>query len=138
VDGVAVEDVRRVGNSRPDAAIAALAVAASLVEAPPDDRSSAFCTSVAELLDGDWCAVVRQADGAVLTVSGEAPDLAWLGAFVDGSRHLEESADSAPGDIAWAYLDRLGTAVATGRKGRPFHARERHELTMLARILCAL
>ena len=61
---------------------------------------------------------------------------AWLGAFVDGSRHLETSTESAPGDIAWAYLDRLGTAVATGRKGRPFLARERHELTMLARILC--
>jgi hypothetical protein len=138
VDGVAVEDVRRVDNSRPDAAIAALAVAAALVEASPDDRPATFCASVAELLDGDWCAVVRQADGAVLTVSGAAPDLAWLGAFVDGSRHLEESAESAPGDIAWAYLDRLGTAVATGRKGRPFHARERHELAVLARILCAL
>ncbi len=74
-----------------------------------------------------------------MAISGEPPDLGWLGAFFDGSRHLDSSStDSAPGDIAWAYLDRLGTAVATGRKGRPFLARERHELTMLARILCAL
>ncbi len=138
VDGVAVEDVRRVDASRPDATIAALELAAALVGAAPERRQTAFCEGIAELVDGDWCAIVRLEDGEVLSTSGRPPDLGWLGAFLDGSRHLDTSADSAPSDIAWAYLDPLGTAVATGRKGRPFHARERHEVALLARICSAL
>lgn len=138
VDGVAVEDVRRVDPSRPDAAIAALEVAARLVSSSPDERHAAFCGDVATLLDGEWCAIVGIDDGVVRAASGEPPDLAWLTAFIDGSRHLDAAAESAPGDIAWAHLDALGAAVATGRKGRPFHARERQELTVLSRILASL
>ncbi|MFT3854902.1 MAG: hypothetical protein QM733_19515 [Ilumatobacteraceae bacterium] len=111
---------------------------AALVEVPADERQRSFCDGIARLLDGDWCALVRSSDGVVVATSGEPPDLAWLSAFFDGSRHLDASAESAPGDIAWAYLDPLGAAVATGRMGRPFHARERQELTILARIYGAL
>jgi hypothetical protein len=138
VDGVAVEDVRRVDSTRPDATIAALDVAAQLIESPVEHRRQCFCDGVATLLDGDWCVIVGNADGAVRAASGDPPDLGWLAAFFDGSRHLDASAESAPGDIAWAYLDRIGAAVATGRKGRPFHARERQELSVLARIFCAV
>jgi hypothetical protein len=138
VDGVAVEDVRRVDSSRPDAAIAALGIAVELVEARPEQRQQAFCDGIARLLDGDWCALVRLHDGTVLATSGEPPDLGWLDAFLAGSRHLDTAADSAPGDIAWAYLDPVGTAVASGRKGRPFLARERHELGLLAQLAAGL
>jgi len=138
VDGVAVEDARRVDTNRPDAAIAALGTAARLVETAAADRHDVFCKEVGALVDGDWCAIVRLDDGAVLSVSGSPPDLGWLGAFFAGSRHLDESAESMPGDIAWAYLDPIGAAVASGRKGRPFHARERQELTLLCRIMSGL
>ncbi len=138
VDGVAVEDVRRVDTSRPDAAIAALGTAARLVETPAGERHDVFCAEVLDLVDGDWCAIVSLADGAVLSVSGSPPDLGWLGAFFAGSRHLDGSVESAPGDIAWSYLDPVGAAVASGRRGRPFHARERQELTLLCRILSGL
>ena len=138
VDGVAVEDVRRVDSSRPDAAIAALGVAVTLVEAALDGRQQALCDGIAHLLDGDWCALVRLDDDTVVATSGEPPDLGWLGAFFAGSRHLDVSSDSAPGDIAWAYLDPVGTAVATGRSGRPFLARERHELALLSQLAAGL
>jgi hypothetical protein len=138
VDGVAVEDVRRVDPARPDAAIAALDVAATLVESPADERQQTFCDGIAGRLDGDWCALVRLEDGEIVATSGEPPDLGWLGAFFAGSRHLDSAADSAPGDIAWAYLDPIGVAVAAGRTGRPFHARERNELSLLARIAASL
>jgi hypothetical protein len=138
VDGVAVEDVRPVDISRPDAAIAALGTAARLVDTPAPDRHDVFCVEVAKLVDGDWCAIVRLDDGAVASVSGAPPDLAWLGAFFAGSRHLDETVESMPGDIAWAYLDAIGAAAATGRRGRPFHARERQQLTLLCRILDGL
>ena len=53
-------------------------------------------------------------------------------------RHLDATAEGAPGDIAWAHLGGGGAAVATGRAGRPFHARERHHVTLLGRVFSAL
>jgi hypothetical protein len=138
VDGVAVEDVRPIDITRPDAAIAPLGAAARLIESPAADRHDVFCAEIARLVDGDWCAIVRLDDGAVMSVSGSPPDLGWLGAFFVGSRHLDESVESVPGDIAWGYLDAIGAAAATGRRGRPFHARERQQLTLLCRILVGL
>jgi hypothetical protein len=71
---------------------------------------------------------------------GECPDIGWLGAFLVGSRHLDaaEHAASAPSDLAWTHLAGGDLAVAVGRHGRPFHARERQQVELLGRITGAL
>jgi hypothetical protein len=69
---------------------------------------------------------------------GEAPDLAWLTAFLAGSQHLDEVVDAAPSDLVWANLLSVGLNVVAGRNGRPIHERERIRVNLLGRLAEAL
>jgi hypothetical protein len=146
VDGVAVEDVRRVANDRPDSGLVALQIAAELAEASLAQRLHMLCDRLSWLLDGDWVAALDAAVGNVVAGHGTAPDVAWLAAFLDGSRHLDETAQAAgaPGDLAWAWLGGVDSVsgrdlvVVVGRSGRTFHARERQQLGLLCRATTAL
>ena len=118
VDGVDVEDVRMAPEAATDPRLDALETAASLVAH----------AEVGSLLDLD-------SSSPVVTV-GSTPEPTWLGAFVTGSRSSGTSvAESGPDDVAWADMDAAGLVVVLGRKGRPFRARERRQLTALARIV---
>ena len=146
VDGVAVEDVRRVANDRPDSGLVALEMAAELAEAPLEGRLDLLCDRLAVLLDGDWVAALDAAAADVVAGHGAAPDVAWLAAFLDGSRHLDDAAQAAgaPGDLAWGWMGGVDAVsgrdlvVVVGRSGRPFHARERQQLGLLCRTTTAL
>jgi hypothetical protein len=39
-----------------------------------------------------------------------------------------------PDDVAWAEMETATMVLVIGRRGRPFRARERQQLTALARI----
>lgn len=140
VDGVAVEDVRRVASDRPDAGLVALEMAAHLAESVPDDRLQALCADLAVLLDGAWVVALDDGSERPLVRVGGAPETGWIAAFVHGSRHLSEAdqAASAPDDLAWARLPAADVTVAMGRSGRPFHTRERQQLVLLCRVADAL
>jgi hypothetical protein len=131
VDGVAVEDIWVIDGERPDAGVVALTVAAELAGAPVERRFEVLGRGLLGALGAQWAVLV---DGdAPLVTMGPVPDLGWLSAFLAGSRHLV--ADAAPGDLAWAPLGDDSTAtVVIGRSGRPFHARERQHVALLARI----
>ncbi len=137
VDGVAVEDIRRVEDGRPDAASAGLHAAVALAECAPSHRMALLAPTLRELVDGDWSVVVGLDDAVIVATDGIVPDLAWLTAFLEGSRHLD-AAGEQPGDIAWAYLDSHALAVASGRTGRPFHQREREQVALVVRVVDAL
>jgi hypothetical protein len=63
--------------------------------------------------------------------------MAWLGAFVAGSRAsiAPSAGDTGPEDVAWAEMEAASLVVILGRRGRPLRARERHQLSALARIV---
>jgi hypothetical protein len=136
VDGVSVEDVRPLPAERHDPGVAALGIAADLVEAEPAAVLPLLCQEVVREFDADWTAAVAGTPPAVVASTGEAPAAAWLAAFVEGSSHLPggHEHDGAPHDVAWATLGRTGSVLAAGRKGRPFRWRERRQLTLLARV----
>jgi hypothetical protein len=140
VDGVAVEDVRRVASDRPDAGLVALEMAARLAETAADDRLTALCRDLIELLDAGWVVALDDTSERPLVTVGAAPDTGWIAAFVNGSRHLSaaDQAAGAPDDLAWARLATADITVAIGRVGRPFHARERQQLALLCRVADAL
>ena len=140
VDGVAVEDVRRVASDRPDVGLQALDMAAQLAEAPADTRLDLLTKMLHELMSADWAVAIDARSSRTVVSHGAAPDTGWLAAFVDGSRHLspQDQAASAPGDLAWAPLDADDTVVAVGRTGRPFHTRERQQVLLLSRVTGAL
>jgi len=134
VDGVAVEDVRPVSPGRPDGSLAALTTAAAIVAAPLEQRLQVACESLRTLLDADW-AVALCIDGpAAVAHDGAMPELEWLAAFLAGSEHLSDQMDHTPGELVWCRLQRCGVALACGRAGRVFHARERDEFRLLGGI----
>lgn len=138
VDGVAVEDVRPVAADRPNGSMAVLSTAATIVAAPSDERLTAACTSLRTLLDAEW-AIAMCVDGPrAVAQSGETPDLEWLAAYFLGSEHLAIEDEYSPGDLVWTRLTRRGVALAAGRAGRVFHARERDEFRVLGGIVDAL
>jgi hypothetical protein len=138
VDGVAVEDVRPIAPDRPEGGMAALMAAAAIVDAPTGDRFGAACCAVRTLVEGDWSMVLRLPDGEPVGQCGDQVGVEWLTAFLNGAEHLGNSAEHTPGDLVWTRLPLHGMALASGRSGRVFHARERDEVHVLGRILDAL
>ena len=137
VDGVDVEDVRPGTESRDDASRDALAAAVVLIEQlSVDGLLSALAQQAGPGFGADW-AVVVDLDGPVpLASAGVPPPVAWLGAFLAGSRTSERVAagECGPDDVAWAPLPTPDLALVLVRRGRPFRARERRHLAALARI----
>lgn len=137
VEGVAVEDVHRVAQDRPDQSVLALDTAARIMETPKVDRTEATCELVRDMLEADWCTVVPNGAQSPLAVSGDVPDLPWVMAFLGGISHLASDAqyEHTPADVAWAPLDLLDAAIVAGRLRGAFRLRERQHLTLIARIV---
>ena len=141
VDGVDVEEIRPVDGASHDPRADALEVAAIVVGA--SNRTGlldAVVTHGRRLLGGAWAAIVHIGDGTVLAVDGEAPPGAWLAAFVEGSRAAAGSAGAStgergPDDVVWAPLPASSLALVVGRFGSGFRARERRQVSALARIV---
>lgn len=133
VDGVDVEDVRPVDRGVPDYRLDALETAAGLVE---ETDAGALCRALVDHarhdFEADWAAVVRGGD--VVAVVGDAPEPAWLAAFVAGSRAVDTTDGTGPSDVAWAEMARTNTVLVFGRDGRSFRARERRQAAALSRI----
>jgi hypothetical protein len=137
VDGVDVEDVRPAPAAAIDPRLDALETAASLVaHAEVGSLLDALARRSLTDFQSDWAVVVDlESTNPVVTV-GAAPPVAWLAAFVAGSRASPDpGANGGPDDVAWTDVDAAGLVVVLGRKGRPFRSRERRQLTALARIV---
>lgn len=132
VEGVDVEDIRPVEGELPDARVAALESAAELL-AQPDARSvcAMLVTHMTRDFEANWAVVMHH--GELQASNGDVPTAEWINAFVAGSEGAG-AAEVGPDDIAWASLGG-GGALVIGRDGRPFRARERRQLTALARII---
>jgi hypothetical protein len=138
VDGVAVEAVRPVSADRPNGSMAVLSTAAAVVTATAAERLDAACRSLRDLLDAEWTIAMCMDGPKAVAQSGPPPELEWLAAFLLGSEHLGTEHEHTPGDLLWYRLPRRGVALAAGRAGRVFHARERDEFRMLGGIVDAL
>lgn len=138
VDGVDVEDVRPVDGAHHDPRADALETAAIIVGA--SDRASlleAVVTHGRRVLGGTWAAVVHLGDGTVMATDGDAPPGPWVVSFVEGSRSAlrpDDRSEGGPDDVVWAPLPASDLAVVVGRVGSGFRARERRQVSALARI----
>jgi hypothetical protein len=162
VDGVAVEEVRRVADALHDPRLDALEAAAQLVGADDvDDLLDAVAVHARRVTGATWVAVVQldSAEGAavagssrtpelsgapaaairaVLTASDGAPSAGWLEAFITGSRAAggpSRGRVAGAGDVVWAPLPSSGLALVLGRDGMPYRARERRQVAALARVV---
>ncbi len=139
VDGVRVEEVRSLGQDVHDPRLDALETAARLVGASdPEELLASLCEHAGRSLGSEWIAVVRLVDGEVRHGAGPVPPSAWLRAFLAGSRAgagPAELVERDTDDVVWAPLPSAGLAVVAGRDGSPYRARERRQLSALARIV---
>lgn len=137
VDGVDVESVAEAPRVLRDPRLDALETAAILVEhSDPAALLAALVDNAAHDFDAAWVAVCDQSDGSCVLDTGETPPVAWLAAFLSGTRTSSQAAsgDCGPADVAWAPLAASGLDLVLGRRGRPFRARERRQLAALGRI----
>jgi hypothetical protein len=135
VDGVDVEWVQSLGDAEHDPQLALLEAAARLVETADDQaRLTELCVDLRRAFEAEWSAVVELGSSTTLAVDGEAPTASWMVAFATGSRHLDGAHEHGAEDVAWADLAGQDRVVVVGRSGRPFRARERRQLDVLARI----
>ncbi len=138
VDGVDVEDVRRVGDALVDPRLDALETAVTLVtQHALEPLLASLARSSLSDFQSDWACVIDPQRGRPATSVGPAPPVQWLQAFLAGSRVslATRPGEAAPDDVAWADLDVAGLVLVLGRQGRPFRIRERRQLTALARIV---
>jgi hypothetical protein len=139
VDGVDVEWVQALGTGDHDPQLAVLEAAARVVEKAVDAAGALerLCADLVGAFEAEWSVVVRLDPPALAASAGTAPDPAWLAAFLLGSRHLDGQHGRHPDDVAWGDLRPGAVSVAVGRHGRPFRARERRHIELLARVTAA-
>ena len=137
VDGVDVEDVRAMPAEVTDPRLDALETAAMLVGAGCEDELLTSLVAHARRdFATEWAVVVDLEERSLLASHGSPPPPGWLVAFVTGSRSSAAvcSGECGPDDVAWAALGGSRLALLLGRQGRPFRAKERHQLAALCRI----
>jgi hypothetical protein len=139
VDGIDCEDIRPAADGVKDHRLDALETAALLVaETTPQGLLLALARHARRDFDADWVAVVSGGDRRepVVVAVGDAPEAAWLTAFVAGTRtaRLAIAVDSGPDDIAWAPMPRSDVTLVLGRRGRAFRARERQQTAALSLV----
>lgn len=138
VDGVDVEDVRRVDDGLVDPRLDALETAAELVahDGVPF-LLHGFAAACMRDFRADWAAVIEPGATDSRVAVGSAPEGSWLNAFLVGSEAsvAVPVADGGPHDVAWARLRSSSLAVVLGRDGRPWHMKERRQLEALSRIV---
>ena len=133
VDGVDVEDVRPAPDLLHDPGLDALVAAARLVAAmSPDELVDEVVALAGRDFEADWVVLLDGDGPAVAAASGGHPPVEWLAAFTNGSAHVRPGV--GPDDVSWAALPAAGLSLLLGRQGRPFRARERHQVEALADI----
>jgi hypothetical protein len=137
VEDVSVEDIREASSIAIDPRVDALEAASELVEQKAQAGVREILVQRAShAMDASWGVFVGHNDDAPLVVAGVVPPIAWIKAFVAGSKSSRDigAVDYGPDDIAWTELIHAEAALVLGRDGRPFRARERQLLIALARI----
>jgi hypothetical protein len=141
VDGVAVEEVRPVADALHDPRLDALEAAAQLVGADDiEELLAAVVTHARRVVGASWVAVVDidERGGGVLAADEDAPNAAWLEAYVAGSRAAEgvnRGRGSRRSDVIWTPMAHSGLALVLGREGMPYRSRERRQVAALARVV---
>jgi hypothetical protein len=134
---VDVEDVRPAPAELVDPRLDALETAAVLVGAATySELLTSLVAHARRDFGAEWAVVVDLDERVLLASHGAPPPPGWLVAFVTGSQSSAAvcSGECGPDDVAWAALAGSSLALLLGRQGRPFRARERHQLAALARI----
>jgi hypothetical protein len=133
VDGVDVEDVRRLDAPPEDPAVAALEVARAVTRGNGGRRAEALVQGAVRLVHAQWAALVdTDADEVLAAAGSEPPQAAWLIAFVRGA--TTQGTPAEHDELAVATLPDGARALVVSRPHLPLRGREREVLVGLAAL----
>jgi hypothetical protein len=132
IPGAGVEEVRElaaVAHDREDTVLNA--AAAILQAATPTAAMNALSSQLMSLFDLTWLAVADLAVQTFAEVHGDAPSIAWLTAFAEGSQSgADPSNDTTRSGVFVEAIPETALTVCGGRPA-PIRRRERHAISML-------
>jgi hypothetical protein len=132
IPGAGVEDVRELVTVAPDREDTVLNAAAAILQAAtPTAAMNALSSQLMSLFDLTWLAVADFTRQTFSEVHGEAPTMAWLSAFAQGSQSsADPSNDTTSSGVFVEAVPETELAVCGGRPA-PIRHRERHAIAML-------
>lgn len=134
IDGAGIEEVRVVPPDMEERGLQVIAAAVSILETANASASLAALVGLTgELFDAGWSALVDIGSETYVLCSGDVPGLAWLLAFVAGSRNAPGDAATSGSGVMAGELTDSGLVLCIGR-AVPFRRREHRELDMLVRV----
>jgi len=135
VEGVDVEDIRKLDGPPAYPAIQALQVARVMRDAgSPHAALTALVQGAQELIGADWAVLVDiQTSAVVVFVGEEVPNEKWLCAFIAGA--TADGATSEHDELALTSLSNPGLKLLVSRGRLPIRAQERSVLQALCALL---
>jgi len=133
VDGVAVEEIRHLGNTSHDPRAAMLETVAEILKATNrDELATTTCVSGLGSLSASWIAVLDTETNSVVASGDDAPDDRWISAFAAGSSSGDGQLKC---DVIVSRAEAAPTAIVAGRDTFAWRERERRELDALSQIV---
>jgi len=133
VDGVSVEEIHPLLDSRDRRLDAYEGAAALLRQREPDSALQALASLARRELDASWAAVIDAEEASIVSSDGRSPEASWLGTYVAESRAMEALGQCSD-DIAHVTLVAWDLILVVGRPGWRMGQRERARLDALARL----
>jgi len=135
VEGVDVEDIRKLDGPPAYPAIQALQVARVMRDAgSPHAALTALVQGAQELIGADWAVLVDiQTSAVVVFVGEEVPNEKWLCAFIAGA--TADGATSEHDELALTSLSNPDLKLLVSRGRLPIRAQERSVLQALCALL---
>jgi hypothetical protein len=140
VSGAGVEEVTVLSSEEaPDREDSVLAAIADILGATSAARVlDALCLRLSGLFDLAWLAVADERLESFIEVKGDAPTPQWVAAFAEGARSGADPAnDTLRSGVFVEALPGAGLVVCGGRSAA-IRRRERHEISVLARVASRL
>ena len=134
IEGVGVEDVRRVDPDTEERGLQVMSAAVAILETVNSPAAVvALIGYVGELFSPEWYALADLGTPGYLHPVGCVPPLAWLEAFVSGARTSGPGTDTTGSGVIVEHMPAADLFLCVGRSV-PFRRRERREIEMLVRV----
>ncbi len=132
IPGAGVEDVRELNTVAQDREDTILNAAAAILQAATATAAmNTLSSQLMSLFDLTWLAVADLGLQTFSEVHGDAPNIAWLNAFAEGSQSgADPSNDTTNSGVFVEAIPETELTVCGGRPA-PIRRRERHAISML-------
>jgi hypothetical protein len=133
IAGAGVEEVRELSSTGPDREDTVLSAAAAILQAAtPTASLNGLLGQLLVLFDLTWIALADLERAQFIEGHGDLPSVAWVAAFVEGSRSGADPANDTIGTGVFVEPIAETRFHVCGGRSAALRRRERHEIALLA------